>query len=148
MLKVALIPTSQFGHGASDGCEKVFRPNILVQIGHLRHWSYMSDNDNVSVRQSYIQTKIELAFAAGMSMSFDRSVQHDFILTYAAFGSLRLTLPDKRMTAILIHARPSCSELYGSRTSITILAWKHPDAVFCESVGLKMNIALRCDHNL
>ena len=47
----------------------------------------MSDNDNVSVRQSYIQTKIELAFAAGMSMSFYRSVQHDFILTYAAFGS-------------------------------------------------------------
>ena len=87
MIKVALIPPSQFGHGACDGCEKVFRPTILVQIGRLRHWSYMSDNDNVSVRQSYIQTKIELAFAAGMSMSFDRSVQHDFILTYAAFGS-------------------------------------------------------------
>ena len=78
MLKVAL---------ASDGCEKVFRPTILVQIGCLRHWSYMSDNDDVSVRQPYIEMKIELAFTAGMSMSFDRSVQHDFILTYAAFGS-------------------------------------------------------------
>jgi len=47
----------------------------------------MSDDDNVSVGQSYIEMKIELAFAAGVSMSLDRSVQHDFILTYAAFDS-------------------------------------------------------------
>ena len=47
----------------------------------------MSDHDNISVRQSHIEMKVELAFAAGMSMSFDRSVQHDFILTYAAFDS-------------------------------------------------------------
>jgi hypothetical protein len=47
----------------------------------------MSDNDNVSVGQSHIEMKIELAFAAGMSMSFDRSVQHDFILTEVAFDS-------------------------------------------------------------
>ncbi len=85
MLKVASVPPSQFGHGASDGLEKVFRPTILVQIGRLRHWSYMSDHDNVSVRQSHIEMKIELAFAAGMSMSFDGSIQHDFILTEAAF---------------------------------------------------------------
>lgn len=87
MLKVALIPPSQFGHGASDGLEKVFRPTILVQIGRLRHWSYMSDNDNIGVRQSHIEMKIELAFAARMSMSLDGSVQHDFILTEAAFDS-------------------------------------------------------------
>src|SRR6266478_9981830 len=89
MLEVALIPPSQFGHGASDGVEKVFRPIILVQIRRLRHWSYMSDNDNVSVRQSHIEMKIELALAAGMSMSFDCSIQHDFILPEAAFASQR-----------------------------------------------------------
>jgi len=47
----------------------------------------MSDHDNVSVGQSHIEMKIELAFAAGMSMSFDGSVQHDFILTEAPFDS-------------------------------------------------------------
>jgi len=94
MLEVALIPPSQFGHGASDGVEKVFRPTILIQNGHVRHWSYMSDNNNVSVRQPHIEMKIELAFAAGMSMSFDRSVQHDFILTEVAFASQpRVTQP-------------------------------------------------------
>jgi len=50
----------------------------------------MSDHDNVSVGQSHIEMKIELAFAAGMSMSFDRAVQHDFILTYATFDSQRI----------------------------------------------------------
>src|SRR5207249_8716474 len=89
MLKVALIPPSQFRHGACDGFEKVFRPTILVQIGCLRHWPYMSDNDNVSVRQSHIEMKIELAFAAGMSMGFDDSVQHDFILAETAFDCYR-----------------------------------------------------------
>ena len=78
MLKVPLIPPSQFRHGAGDGCEKVFRPTILVQIGRLRHWSYMSNDDNVSVGQSHIEMKIELAFAAGMSTSLDGSVQHGF----------------------------------------------------------------------
>ena len=87
MLKVALIPTSQFGHGACDSFKKVFRPTILFQIGPLRHWSYMSDHDNVCVGQSHIEMKIELAFAAGVSMSLDRSVQHDFILTEAALDS-------------------------------------------------------------
>ena len=90
MLKLALVPPSQFGHGAGDGCEKVFRPTILIQIGCVRHWSYMSDDDNVSVGQSYIEMKIELAFAAGVPMSLDRSVQHDFILTYATFDSQRI----------------------------------------------------------
>ncbi len=90
MLKVVLIPPSQFGHGVRDGFEKVFRPTILVQIGALRHWSYMADHDNVSVGQSYIEMEIELAFAAGVSMSLDRSVQHDFILTYATFDSQRI----------------------------------------------------------
>jgi len=33
------------------------------------------------------EMKVELAFAAGMSMSLDRSVQHDFILTYATLDS-------------------------------------------------------------
>ena len=96
MLKVALIPPSRFGHGACDGCEKVFRPTILVQIGRLRRWSYMSDHDNVSIRQSHIEMKIELAFAAGMSMSFDRSVQHDFILSYATFYRTLFGLPTRR----------------------------------------------------
>ena len=50
----------------------------------------MSDHDNISVGQSYIEMKIELAFAAGVSTSLDRSVQHDFILTYAAFDSQRI----------------------------------------------------------
>ncbi len=45
----------------------------------------MSDHDNISVGQSYIEMKIELAFAAGVFMSLDRSVQRDFILTYATF---------------------------------------------------------------
>ncbi len=47
----------------------------------------MSDDDNISVGQSYIEMKIELAFAAGMSVSLDQSIQHDFILTYATFDS-------------------------------------------------------------
>jgi hypothetical protein len=105
VLKLALIPPSQFGHGASDGFEKVFRPTILTQIGRLRHWSYMSDNDNVSVGQSHIEMKIELAFAAGMSMSFDRSVQHDFILTEAAFDSQpQIDRARQANAGILIHA--------------------------------------------
>jgi hypothetical protein len=70
-----------------DGFEKVFRPTILIQIGCVRHWSYMSNDHDISFGQSYIEMKIELAFAAGMSMSFDRSVQRDFILTYASFDS-------------------------------------------------------------
>jgi len=96
VLKVVLIPTSQFGHGACDRFEKVFRPTILIHSGPLRHWSYMSDHDNVSVGQSHIEMKIELAFAAGMSMSFDRAVQHDFILTYATFYRTLFRLPMRR----------------------------------------------------
>ena len=36
------------------------------------------------------EMKIELAFAAGVPMSLDRSVQHDFVLTYATFDSQRI----------------------------------------------------------
>ena len=97
MFKLALVPPSQFRHGAGHGFEKVFRPTILIQIGPLGHWSYMSDNDNVSVRQSHIEMKIELALAAGMSMSFDCSIQHDFILPEAAFASQRLQISGEQI---------------------------------------------------
>ena len=59
------------------------------------------------------EMKVELAFAAGMSMSFDRSVQHDFILTYATFDSQpQINLQSEEQSrvklSLLVHLASGC----------------------------------------
>src|SRR2546422_841913 len=85
--------------------QKSFSANHSDPNRMRRHWSYMSDDDNVSVGQSYIEMKIELAFAAGVSMSFDRSVQHDFILTYATFYRTLFRVANVSVLAISLSAK-------------------------------------------